>query len=198
MDKVRVTVDLREFQAALRDYVAATEMDMTEATNKKAIDVAFQAAKNTPNSGFKETAPPRGNAMWHAIATGKTKAGVTRFGAAVRGKGNEDIARKIYDSRIRAKAYSISLWLKIAADLGAKVRKLRKKSASIKNADGDKAKIGPKPLARLTIVGVELPHSAILQDALRKGIAAVTKDTLTYAKKKLAQRGKQFSGRKKV
>ena len=54
--------------------------------------------------------------LFHALANEGTK-----HGKAKRGQGNADAAKKIYNSRQRARGYGKGIWLKIARDLGARV-----------------------------------------------------------------------------
>jgi hypothetical protein len=199
---ISIKVDLREFNKALKEYVAESKMEIADAINKKAGDIAFRAAVNTPVAKgitVKDVGIPKGHPFWHAIATGKTKFGVSKKGAAVKGKGNKKIANAIFASRKRHISYSRALFLHIAAELGQKVKSIRK-SSKIENAGGlkaDRKGLTDKPRATLKIIGVESSHAPILQDALNDGIAWVIKDMAGYVGNKIAKRAKAKSGIKK-
>jgi hypothetical protein len=47
-DKVRLKVDLREFQKAMREYIVLSEKTVADAVNDKAGDVAFNSIKHLP------------------------------------------------------------------------------------------------------------------------------------------------------
>jgi hypothetical protein len=136
----------------------------------------------------------RESGLFNAIATGNTKFGASRFGVAVKRKGNAKIAKKIRSKRLKANNYSKSLFLKLAAGVGKKVRMLRRP----KNAEGKKAVKSKIPTAYFEITGVDQEHAdKVLTPALEKGIAATVKDMRVYIERKLAKIAKAKSGRRR-
>ena len=193
-DKVRLKVDLREFQKAMREYIVLSEKTVADAVNDKAGDVAFKSIKHLPKFD-KTRVPLYESGLFNAIATGKTKFGVTRFGSLVKGKGNEKIAKKIRNSRLGGGNYSKSLFLKMAWEVGKKVSMLKKKPD---NATGKKAVKSKIPTAYLEITGVDQEHAdKVLTPALEKGIADTVKDMRVYIERKLAKIAKAKSGRRR-
>jgi hypothetical protein len=192
-DNVRLQVDLREFQKAMREYIVLSEKTVADAVNDKAGDVAFKSIKYLPPFD-KGTVPPYESGLFNAIATGNTKFGASRFGVAVKRKGNAKIAKKIRSKRLKANNYSKSLFLKLAAGVGKKVRMLRRP----KNAEGRKAVKSKIPTAYFEITGVDQEHAdKVLTPALEKGIAATVKDMRVYIERKLAKIAKAKSGRRR-
>jgi hypothetical protein len=113
---------------------------------------------------------------------------------AVKRKGNAKIAKKIRSKRLKANNYSKSLFLKLAAGVGKKVRMLRRP----KNAEGRKAVKSKIPTAYFEITGVDQEHAdKVLTPALEKGIAATVKDMRVYIERKLAKIAKAKSGRRR-
>jgi hypothetical protein len=204
MDKIEVSVEAREFQKALVDYLIASKKDVGFALNKKGGDVAFSASKQMPEAievqATINTDYPQGEPLWHAIATGKTRFGVTKFGAAVKGKGNKKIADKIFNSRSRRAGFSRSIFLKIARDFGKKVKKL--KSDKVKNTkvklagtNGDDDFMA----AVFEILGVDGQRGfdSRLDRAIRWGLREQAADMQKYINDKIAKRAKAHSGRRR-
>ena len=194
-DKVRLKVDLREFQKAMREYIVLSEKTVADAVNDKAGDVAFNSIKHLPKFD-RSKIPPLESGLFNAIAAGNVpKFGASRFGVAVKGKGNAKIAKKIRNARIGGGNYSKSLFLKLASEVGKKVRMLKKKPG---NATGKKAVKSKTPTAYLEITGVDQEHAdKVLTPALEKGIAATVKDMRVYIERKLAKIAKAKSGRRR-
>jgi len=203
-DSVRIRVDTGELERALRDYMAYTSKTLPEAVEKIAIDVDYQAyrlCKRTIWNPTKWSEFDGGQgvdrAFFHALATGKTKFGVTKFGAAVKGQGNEKIAKKIFDARTRATNYSATIFLKLAFDLGAKIRS-RARASKIKHAKAKRAHRKFHPAVILTVEGLEKKHvDEIIQPAMQGGINAVAKDKREYINRKIAEGARRHSGRRR-
>jgi len=201
-DNVRMDVDLSEFSQALREYLTYSKLDVAEAVNKKAGDVAFSAVKHI-KSGSEVTKEIRrlgkGSRLFHALATGKTKLGESTKGAAVKGKGNKKVADAIFASRVRHGNYSRALFLYLASKFGKKVSKL-KKTNRIENAKATKAPASgkfDKPQAVLEIIGVESSHEPLLSRAMQKGIDAQVEDMRRYINRKISERARKHSGRRR-
>lgn len=200
MDKILVNVDLLEFQAALDEYVKESRLDVADAVNKKAGDVAFKAATARQVNGNR----PKGklnklgkeSKLWHALATGKTKFGVSKKGAAVKNQGNAAVAQAIWESRLRHIHYSKSLFLRLAQKFGKKVKALRA-SNTVENVAAKPATKGmfDKPEAILEILGVDADHETILDEAMLHGLRGQTADMRKYLDDKIAKRAKAHSGR---
>jgi hypothetical protein len=204
MDKVEVSIEMREFQKALMEYLLASKKDVGFAVNKKAGDVAFSASKAMPSAievrGSMITDYPRESKLWHAIATGKTKFGVTKFGAAVKGKGNDKIASKIFNSRGRAAGYSTTIFLRIARDFGKKVRSLRLNridNTTIKKAGtaGESDFLD----AVFEVLGIDgsRGHHNRIDRAIQDALAEQAADMRKYINDKIAKRAKAHSGRRR-
>jgi len=200
MDRIKADWEMAEFTKALQEYLVESRKDTGTALNEKAVRIAFSANKNMPSAlevkAQISTDHPKGSSLWHAIATGKTKFGITKFGAAVRGQGNKKIADQIYSSRVRHAGYSRSLFLKLASDLGGKVRAV-KKVASIENAKGKKANEGGKKdfmAAVLQILGVDQDHGSKLDKAIASALTTEAADMRKYIEAKIAKRAQAHSG----
>jgi hypothetical protein len=191
-DSVRIKVDTGELQRALRDYMAHTSKTLPEAVNKIAIDVAFQAnraaKRATPNNIKRADANGK---LFHSLAA----TGATKFGKAVRGQGNAEIAQKIFDARVRAINYSKAIFLKLAKDLGGNMRSAIGRSLP-SGPTATRARNSIRPQAVLDIVGIQDKHAAnIIQPAMQGGINAVAKDKREYINRKIAEGARRHSGR---
>lgn len=196
-----LTFDNAEFVQALRDYMEATGKEAADVVNKKAVDVCFRAAKETPDADLADLAqysPAKGLAgaperkMFHAIATGNSSRGASKLGSAVKGKGNRKIATKIYNSRKRAKGYSKAIWYRIARDFGKKMRG----KFNIQHAHGTKAVPGINPTAILEADGLQIQHiDRVMSDALETALFAEAKDMREYIERRLAKIAADHSAR---
>lgn len=188
-------VDLTDFNAALKAYVKESKMEIAEAVDKKAIDIAFRANKETKKAN-RGSIQPKGSQIYYVLAA----TGATRQGKSVKGKGNKKTADKIASRRFAAINYNKSLWLKLASDLGATVKSLTKKASKLTHAKGTKSKKGgatDKPFAVLEINRLESDNVAEqMAPSLKKAVAASVEDMKTYIARKIAERSKKYSGRK--
>ena len=75
-----VTIDLREFNQALKQYAVAGKKTMAEASNKKIVDVLLTAAKNTPVANA-TSIPAAGQykLIAYLLGGGYTRAQAARF-----------------------------------------------------------------------------------------------------------------------
>ena len=198
-DSVDITLDTREFEAALREYMRFTSKTLPEAINRTAVDAAFKANQATRRSKLKKQPwsklSKRQKNLFHALATGSTRLGKTRFGTATKGQGNDELAQKIYGARTRAVNYSRAIFLKLAKDVGGSVRtKLGRDLPG--NATAKKAKESLKPEAVFTIKGVDAKHAReIIQPAMQAGLDRAAQDKRDYIAKKMAAEAKKRSGR---
>jgi hypothetical protein len=203
MDKVTATWEMQEFTKALQEYLIESRKDTGTALNEKGVRVAFSASKQMPSAvevkAQISTDHPKSSPLWHALATGRTSLGPNKFGTAVKGKGNKKVAEKIYASRNRHAGYSRFLFLKLASDLGGKVRAV-KKLASIDNAKGQKAdQNGRKDFMKavLQILGVDQEHGSKLDRAIAQALTIEAADMRKYIEAKIAKRAQAHSGRKR-
>ena len=117
--------------------------------------------------------------LFHAIANEGSK-----HGKAQRGQGNAALAKKIYNSRQRARGYAKGIWLKIARDLGARVRN----AAETGIATGKKATI--RTLAAYIEIDKTEGWSDDMHKAYQKGLSNAARDMVRHIEKKLSARFK--------
>ena len=219
-DQVKVTVDLTEFNTAIKEYIFHSKMEVSEAVNKKAGDIALFAAKRAKKA-TKGGYPPFSSGLYNALVAADPKKSSGSFsegakmaqhrirnkfpGQTVKGKGNEKAAKYLFSRRTGSIGYSKALFIKLAKDLGKTVTGVRvskKKEASIDNATGKKAKVSgtfDKPFATLEIQGVEQDHASNeIEPALQAGVDDAVKDMAKYINRKLRQLARKHSGRKKA
>jgi phosphoglycolate phosphatase-like HAD superfamily hydrolase len=201
MDKISIDVDLKEFSDAMREYLKYSSLDVAEAVNKKAGDVAFSATRAASVSHKKPERKlnkiGKESRLWHALATGKTKLGTSKKGAAVKGKGNADVAEAIWASRLRHIHYSKSLFLHLAKKFGKTVTAVSSKGVQNAVATHAPKRVSDRPEAILEILGVEKTHEPLLEKAIQHGIKAQIKDMQKYINDKIAKRAKAHSGRRR-
>lgn len=183
-DRIELRIDDKEFMRALRDIIEMSSKEMPEVINRTAIDVCFQANKNTKRADKGSIDALKGTKLVHALAT---RAG------AVKGQGNKRKANRIVSARKAAVGYGKAIWLKMASDLGKKLRA----RASIKHATGTKAEPGVKPTAKLAVDGLQgdLVNN-IMQDALDRAVRAKAADMRKSVNDRLAKIAARKSGRR--
>lgn len=198
---VSASWEMKEFTNAFREYLTEVRKDSGVETNRRAVNISFRASEEMPSAievrGNILKDHPKDSPLWHALATGKTKLGESRFGAKVRGKGNKKVAAEIFKSRGRHAGYSRYLFLNLASDLGGKVRAV-KKLTSINNAKGTKAsEAGKADLVRavLEILGVDAEHGGLLDKAITKALVGEAEDMRKYLTARIAKRAKAHSGK---
>lgn len=214
-DKVTIQVDLTEFHQAMREYVAEARLTVAEAVNKQAIELAFNANRETKRAQA-ASIPAVSTGLFHALASARPGSGSAEFqrvaigaqrklkkkfgGRVVKGSGNLSKAADFLRSRRTGGVnYSKSLWLRIASQLGANVTKLKRKSSKINNTSAKRAKESgsfDKPVAEFTISGVEKRHvERLLQPALESAVPKTIKSMQDYVSRKLRERAAARSGK---
>jgi hypothetical protein len=184
MDKATLTVDSREFTAALNDLIKMSSREMPEVIDGVARDLCFSAAKLTKKARSAEIERLRGSKLAHALATmtGRPK-----------GTGNKARADSLVNRWLAAVSYSKAIWVKIARDLGARLNS----QFSIHNAKGHRAKPGIKPTVILEVKGLESGHvDDIMQVALNKAVPIVTRKMTDRVNKKLRDMAAKKSARR--
>lgn len=204
---VDVRVDLRQFTKALQQYEQESSRDIATIVKGAAIDVAFKANQATPRAAKGEI-PPASSPLYYALASANPVSNGGAFGRAaeaaqrrikgrfVKGSGElKKAARLIRSKRSSAVSYSKALFLKLAAQIGGKVRVA--KSSDIGNAKATETKSKLRPAVTFKIEGIEQEHAKqIIQPALQKGINAVAVKFRDRLASKLAVNAKRHSGKK--
>ena len=218
-DQIKVTVDLTEFNTAIKEYIFHSKMEISEAVNKKAGDIALFAAKRAKKA-TRGSYPPLSSGLYNALVAADPKKSSGPFAKAAeeaqhrirkkfsgpipRGKRNAKAAAYLFSRRSQSAGYSKALFVKLANDLGKAVTGVRvskKKQASIDNATGKKAKVSgtfDKPFAVLEIKGVEQDHANNeIEPALQAGVNDAVKDMGKYINRKLRELARKHSGRRR-
>lgn len=220
---IQITVDLTEFNRALKEYTAVSKLTISEAVNKKARDFCFNAAEHAgiaADGAIKSV----DQGLFHALAAagpGSKGSGAfkraaeaaqerikARFGAGPfpRGKGNAKAANAIQRLRLRATRYSRALWFKLVDQLRSQTSEAKggkkgpAKKNKIKNTTAKAAIESGKfdrPQAVLEIAGVEQRHvQRVLQNAADAGMRDTILDMRDYIDRKLGKVAGDYSGRK--
>lgn len=219
--KVEIRVDLREFTQALQLYVEESRLEVADAVNKKAGDVAIMAAKRAKKAQ-KGAFPPLSSGIYNALAAADSnKYGGSfgdgafvaqeklkkRFGGrVVKGQGNAKAAKYLYNRRAGAIGYSKSIFLRLATQIGKAVRgvKVGKRVGALKSKHGEITQAKPaeltkwndKPFATLEIFGIDKDHAKQeIEPALQGGVDDAVKDMRVYLNKKMRERARARSGR---
>lgn len=182
MDTVTLRVDDSEFMAALDEYIKESSRELPAVIDGVARDLCFAAAKKTKKASPAKIEKLKSERMFHALAT------MTGY---PKGKGNQDKAERIARRRLSAIGYSKAIWIKMAGDLGARIRTPKR----IDHAKGTRSKSELQPTAYLEITGLEAGHvSDIMQPALDKAVPGVARKMRAHVEKKLADIGRKKSG----
>ena len=202
-DGVEFEMDTREISEALAGVEKNSKKDALEVVNQAGISACLGGGKRKDDTFFKgalhytKTASKASIGKWdpeketrgaltkkrarlfHAIANEGSK-----HGKAQRGQGNAALAKKIYNSRQRARGYAKGIWLKIGRDLGARVRN----AAETGIATGKKATI--RTLAAYIDIDKTEGWSDDMHKAYRKGLSNAARDMVRHIEKKLSARFK--------
>jgi hypothetical protein len=203
-------IDLTEFRKTLNEYVKANKRESSDLINKKAKDIAFRAANHVNSAkapditalgaphkprkqGSRARPRKKSNGLFHAKASEGNK-----FGKALRGKGNYELARQTFDSRKRSIGYSKAMFIKLAKQLIKKPFDFTKNPHAKGRAsiDDTSAKIStPVTLtALLQIPGLDSNHYAkVMKPALEKAIREATADMQKYLADKLQKVADKYS-----
>ncbi len=192
-DRVTIEFDDREFQRALALYLSDTGKNAADVVNDKAKFICIAASKDVPVGNVKSEYT-RDSKLFNAIATGGTRLGIPKKGAAVKGKGNAKAAKLIFGRRSSAKGYSRYLWLKMAGELGGK---MGKRAGSMGNANAVKARPSIRPFATLTIEGLEQSHvTKVMEPALQRAVDKEAAGMLKYLADRQAKVAAKRSSRR--
>lgn len=101
---VKVTIDDREFQAALKAYMKVSRRSLAEIVNKRAVNIAFKSIKHTPAAGKRDInselrakskrAPKQSLARLRVIVVNRRKSKEIPEGKFLTAAANEVIDRK--------------------------------------------------------------------------------------------------------
>jgi len=207
---MELDIDMTEFTRTLNEYVKANKRESSDLINNKAKDIAFRAASHIDNAkapditalgaphkprkpGSRARPRKKSNGLFHAKASEGNK-----LGKAPRGKGNYDLASKIFNSRKRAIGYSKAMFIKLAKQLMKKPFDFTKNPHAKGRAsiDDTSAKIStPATLtALLQIPGLDSNHYAkVMKPALEKAIREATADMQKYLANKLQKVADKYS-----
>ena len=199
-DGVEFEIDIREIVDALTWVEKNSKRDALQVVNE-AAKVACSGGKSTdggkvlgalhytktaskgsinkwnPEKETRGAITKKQARLFHAIATEGSKKG-----KAKKGQGNAALAKKIYNSRQRARGYAKGIWLKIGKDLGGRVNSY----AETNIAKGKKATI--RTLAAYVEIDKTDGWSDNMQKAYRKGLSNAARDMVRHIEKKLSAR----------
>lgn len=199
-DNVEIELDTSEIVEALTFVERNSKKDALQVVNQAAIGAcigggqrkkgtfyegALQKTKTAskatigkfdPDKDAKSALTKKRTRLFHALAT---------KGSAKKGQGNANLARKIYSGRQSARGYGKGIWLKIAKDLGARVRTY----ADTNIAHGKKATI--RTLAAFVEIEKTDGWSDDMRNAYKKGLANSARDMVRHVEEKLNVRFKQ-------
>lgn len=184
-------LDLREFQAALREYGKATKKDCADILNRAGRNVALRAINLTPKATaakIKADLAANNNAIRATIRRLKAK-GIPQKGMS-RARFALEI-KKTIGLRTRSARYVSVGWFKAYEAFGGPSRKVSSKGFAA-------AGTGKKATANHLVA--ELTNAATGADkvgaeALQAAVDFVAHDMLEYAYKKLADTARKHSAR---
>ena len=207
-DGVEFELDTREIVEALTWVEKNSKKDALEVVNQAAIGAcigggqrkngtfyegALQKTKTAskasigkfdPDKKAKSGLTKKRARLFHALASEGSKKG-----KAKKGQGNAKLAKRIYSGRQSARGYAKGIWLKIARDLGARVRTY----ADTNIAHGKKATI--RTLAAFVEIDKTDGWSDEMKNAYKKGLANSARDMVRHVEQKLNARFKQIEPR---
>jgi hypothetical protein len=184
-DGASLRFDTSELREALQDAIRLSSREMPAVIDGVARDLCFAAMRKTKTVAVSRIERLRNKPIMHATATlrGKPK-----------GTGNAAEMNRIVNRRLSARGYSKAIWMKIAGDLGAR---LRTEARNIKHATGAKAREGIHPTATLDVKGLASEHVArVMQPALDKAVPMVAQKMRDRTARKLADIAARKSGRR--
>ena len=192
--KLKMRISTNDFRAALKTYQKATNKDMAEVLNRAGRNVAFKAISFTPMSRLAKhrTYEPDGSGthrsrLFHALATKGT-----RLGRAKKGQGNQQLAERLYNHRLKSRGYIKAGWIEAAKDFGGRPRARTWPGGRAAKGYGRKAST-----LRLEAWLFNFSDGAetVGKVPLNRAMAFVAKDMLNYAYKRMRRTAKRYSGR---
>ena len=194
-------IDTSEFQRAMREYAKVSKADAATIINRFAVDVAFRAVTETKaarKSGYLAAgySPQGGKKFKQRMYYAKqAKKGIKK------GEGIAEKAQKAYNQAQSSRGYHKAGWFNAIRDLGKSTRKKPVAGGTADKGYATKATIG-KLIANIYNYAI-MNNSATGHDetpmqfaALNRAVQYVAKAKLEYARRKLADTAKRFSGRR--
>jgi hypothetical protein len=194
----KVSIDTREFKAALAQYTRYSKRSLAEIVNKRAVNIAFKAIRHTP-----KTKKPSINRELRQKSRVAPKA---PLGAILAQKGRNpglygDEMKKAVESLKAKKAASIGFiksgWIGAVRDLSPHAKVYRRPPRVIVKGKpqgfGRPARRGLNPTAEIVnqVAGAVKVGSAALQRAINEDAL----DMKTYVARKMNQDAKKFNAR---
>jgi hypothetical protein len=197
-----ITIDDREFQAALKAYMKVSRRSLAEIVNKRAVNIAFKSIKHTPAAGKRDInselrskskrAPKQSLARLRVIVINRK-----RDKEIPKGKDLTAAANEVIKNRKKSIGYIKAGWLSAVQALQPHA-KLRKRPPRL-NDDGDATKLGygkparsglnPTAIIANQVAGAVEVGSKAIQRAMQEDAL----DMRTFTAKRMQQDAKKFN-----
>lgn len=195
---VEITVDTREFKAALREYIKVSRRTLPEIVNKRAVNIAFKAIRYTPkarksriNKDLKQKSRTNPNAPLSAILVNAGRK------PGLYGEDMKQAVEELRERRHKSLGFIKSGWLGAVNDLQPHAKVFRRAPrVNLQNKPkgyGRPARQGLNPTAEIVnqVAGAVKVGSPALQRAMNDDAA----DMKNFVAKRMQQDANRFNAR---
>lgn len=199
--KVDFSIDVREFNDCLSQYVSMTSKDSVDAVNMKTRDLAIRAGMLTETASKDEIKSLRNKSWWWSYVRKRS----VRRGEKLNKTEMKKLSDKIINARIRSTAFIQSGWWAAAKVMSAAIGKnfTRRTRGKRPTGDAEPARLKTGSDIEATIMNTagntksKSSGQALYnqEPALSKAMDYIKNDMISYMEKKMSQRANQFSAR---
>lgn len=209
MSAAGLIIDTRQFQSALRDYVAVTGKDMDQAANRQLTNWMIKSSKVARQAERAQIEAVKNQPWWPKLiakvmsAKGLRAWRVTKRGR-IRSTGEE---KRVSDRLIRSRLRAIT-FIKAFFRAGMKSMSRYSGSSAVPAGRFSDMRVVFRPSAAAQPASLSVSYDYrkrglstareaehILQDALTSGLSDTVKDMRAYIERKLADRARERSAR---
>lgn len=199
---VEITVDAREFNAALKEYIKVSKRSLTEIVNKRAVNIAFKSIRYTPKAtqsrikrDLKQKSRTNPKAPVGAILVNYKRGQAGKKG--LYGSEMADAVENLRLGRERSSGFIKSGWIGAVQDLAPHAKVFRRPPRIVVKGRpkgyGRPARQGINPTAEIVnqVAGAVKVGASALQRAMNEDAI----DMRTYVAKKMQQDADRFNAR---
>lgn len=199
---VEITVDTREFNAALREYIKVSSRTLPEIVNKRAVNIAFRAIRHTPRAtksrikrDLKQKSRTNPKAPLGPVLVNYNRGRAGKKG--LYGPDMVDAVDQLQLGREKSAGFIKSGWIGAVQDLAPHAKVFRRPPRiTVKGKPkgyGKPARQGLNPTAEIVnqVAGAVKVGSAALQRAINEDAA----DMRNYVAKRMQQDANRYNAR---
>lgn len=187
-----LTIDTREFQAAMKLYRKATGKDSAAVINRAGGNLALRAVQKTKKATASKMKTSKAYDPDRRPANKRTKFHYALYRKRKKRSPTTAEVRAFFKRRKASRGYIAAGFISAARDFGKRTR-----SRPIKGGDAERGygkKATPRKLLGI-ITNFADEADSVGAEGVRKAMAFVSADMVKYARKKMGQTAKKYSAR---